>query len=105
MCRSATKTRKHEISSLRSSHFLRFRAFVLSWLNSVQSSLRDLGHANLRAELADDARAAARVDRPAHVLPPRHEVQVDVRPPPLARALVERLFRFVGRAGSHPAEP
>ena len=53
---------------------------------------------------ADRARPAARIDRPAHVLAPRHEVQVDVRPPPLARALVQRLLGFFRRAGPHPAE-
>src|SRR5713101_1826170 len=76
----------------------------MSGAGTVVSSLRDLRDADLRAVRLNDARTATRVDRPAHVLAPRHEVQVDVGPPPITRGPVKRLLGFVRRAGPDPAE-
>src|SRR5688572_20177403 len=41
---------------------------------------------------------ASRIHRPAGVLSPGHEIQIDQRPPTLLNRLVERLFCLLGRA-------
>ena len=53
----------------------------------------------------DDALAATRIHGPAHILSPRHEIQIDVRPPACRRRLVERLLGLVGCSRAHPAQP
>src|SRR5579862_3233199 len=56
------------------------------------------------AEIPNRACRAPRIDRPAHVLPPRHQIQVDVRPPPWLGRPIERLFGLVWRLRFHPPE-
>src|SRR5688572_15662471 len=55
--------------------------------------------------LDDRAMVAARMHRPAHILSPRDEVQVDVGPPASGRGFVECLLRLLGIARTHPAQP
>jgi len=46
----------------------------------------------------------SRIHRPAGVLSPRHEIQIDQRPPALVDRLVERLLGLFGRTRPHPPE-
>src|SRR5437867_11174249 len=62
-------------------------------------TLARMRHADARAVRPNRAGATARRERPAHVLAPRHEVQVDVRPPARARRPIKRLLGFVRRLG------
>ncbi len=52
----------------------------------------------------DGAVRAARIHRPADVLSPRHEIQVDQRPPAGIGRLVERLLGLVRRPRPDPAQ-
>src|SRR5688500_7354778 len=63
-----------------------------------------LSDPDLRAQIHDRALRAPRVHGPADVLSPRHEIQVDHRPPLAVRGLVQRLLRLVRRSGPNPAE-
>ena len=57
-----------------------------------------------RAVLANHARTAARIDRPADVLPPRHEIQVDVRPPAARACPCRAPARSPRACGSAPSQ-
>src|SRR4051812_29844974 len=57
----------------------------------------DPRHADLRTISANHAAVAPWVDRPAHVLAPRHEIQIDVGPPCRVGRLVQRLLGLVRR--------
>src|SRR5688572_2550143 len=46
----------------------------------------------------------SRIHRPARVLSPRHQIQIDERPPALVDRLVERLLRLLRRARPHPSQ-
>src|SRR3954452_11006708 len=64
----------------------------------------DFGHADFRADVDEHALRTARVDGPADVLSPRHEIPVDDRPPAARRGRVQRAFGLLGRARAHPSE-
>src|SRR4051812_25603401 len=58
-----------------------------------------LGDPDLRAHVHEHALRAQRIHRPADVLPPRNEIEVDNRPPSPPRRLVQRVLGLVGRPG------
>ena len=69
--------------------------------NRGTTPLRD---ADLRAVLAERTITASRIHRAADVLAPRHEIQVDGRPPSLVGRRIERSLGFLRRTGRDPPE-
>ncbi len=53
---------------------------------------------------SDGAIPAARMHGTADVLSPRHQIEIDDRPPPRGDRSVKRLFGLLGLRGAHPAQ-
>src|SRR6478672_4812473 len=66
------------------------------------SALTRMRDANPPAVLANGAGTAARRQRPAHVLAPRDEIEVDVRPPARSARAIQRLLRLLGSPRPDP---
>src|SRR5690349_8607837 len=60
--------------------------------------------ANSRTQVGDRATAAERIDRPADVLPPRHQIEIDERPPAARDDTIQRVLGLLGRLRQNPPE-
>src|SRR3954447_8492224 len=73
--------------------------------SALSDQFSDLRDADLRTDVHQDALRTQRIHRAADVLPPRHEVEIDERPPPPRHGPVERVLGLSRRACLHPPEP
>src|SRR5439155_8735859 len=96
--RAATSRRARAAGALPSAFSLLPSAFYLH-------ELSDSRDAHLRADIDEDALRAERIHRPAYVLSPRDEIQIDDRPPATPGRSIERLLRLFRRPRRHPPEP
>src|SRR6185295_14585763 len=92
--------RSRQTRSMNVSRLMRFQC------SSLLRVLRapNLLHTDLRAQVGDRATAAPRVHRPADILAPGDQVEVDDRPPAAGRGGVERVLGLLRRARGDPAQ-
>src|SRR5262249_25373638 len=64
----------------------------------------DLLHPDLCALPADDAGLAARIHGLADILPPGHQIQIDLGPEPARHHAIERLLGLIRHSSVDPAE-
>src|SRR5262245_22256082 len=60
---------------------------------------------DLRTDIRQHAFGTQRIHRPAHVLAPGDEIEVDDRPPAAMGRFVQRVLSLFGRARAHPSQP